>query len=680
MSETSTPEERIRQAADKLFAEAKHVSELTRARIIELAGENDGSKAFSRVFHGNQFLQRRKLWLLQRIESAMTTAFTTARTQRDVTISQVAELAGCGETTVWALAGPQYHARLLALLHPKQAVLQAIERLVESKISPKEFTWKRVCAEAGVFIDYKYRSEEMMRAYEDGFEALRRSHEQEQQRRVPGAAYALVQGNWINMDESTWYLAPLGQTLRRDRLRSDIAEIAWPLLREEALETPQSASTLLMHYQSCNDVARLLGDTIPDIRTITLAAFQQVWFRSQASKLMRRHIRTMLVRMLNALIAQSDSEAAPHVQEYARVIQWLQMINLGVMASDKTYLSEEEFDKVIDCCLEDIIQGLAYMEHAVPEDGNETADLHPRHAEPVLHWCTGLIILVMAFTGLRRQSIVRLTVEDIAQIGPQVFALTWKHGKPGKQCIAVIPALIAEYLQHFIRSTEPIRASIGRQDIFFAKTSAYRWDRMTVSQLSWVCPYFVSRHALTRDGEPLQLGSTILRRTYATRALYELPSIAAVQAQLGHNHASTTLAYVQHDRFEHPAQVDGALDAFGRRVLVHWHKPILLDDLPDAERQALLGARVTHEQDVGLCRYCCCVKLDEDHLPPCSLCEHLVSGPEYLAAWEREKVFREQQLERLAQTPGAELLLAQMKGQYNLFMANYRFIQERSNL
>ena len=124
--------------------------------------------------------------------------------------------------------------------------------------------------------------------------------------------------------------------------------------------------------------------------------------------------------------------------------------------------------------------------------------------------------------------------------------------------------------------------------------------------------------------------------------------------------------------------MDNALDAFGRKVLVRWHRPLLLESLPDAERQSLLGAQVAHSQEVGMCRHNSCVKLDEEHLPPCSLCEHLVSGPEYLLAWEREKIHREQQLEYLAKTPEAELLFAQMKGQYDRFLVNYQFIQERS--
>jgi len=379
--------------------------------------------------------------------------------------------------------------------------------------------------------------------------------------------------------------------------------------------------------------------------------------------------------MLETLMAQGTSR---QVQEYARAIHWLELIRIKEPAMDKDYLSEAEFDTLLDGCLEDIIQGLAYMQRLEAAHQIVPTDMCTRGVETVLHWGIALIILVMAFTGLRRQSIARMTVEDVAQIGPQAFALAWRHGKPGKERIAVIPALVAEHLQHYIRATASIRAHLGTQHIFFARNHIFHWDQMTVTRLSTAFDTFVRRHALTRSGAPLQLGSTLLRRTYVTRALYELPSIAALQAQLGHNDPKTTLLYVQHDRFEHPAQVDTALDAFGRKVLVRWHNPLLLDDLPDAERQALLGTRVAHEQDVGMCRHNCCVKLDEERLPPCSLCEHLVSGPEYLIAWEREKVFREQQLECFSQRAGAELLFAQMKGQYDRFLINYRFVQERS--
>ena len=674
MSESSIDrEERIRQAANRLFFEAKQVSELTIEKILALAGEPAKRGAFRRVFPGDAFVHLRQVWVRQHIEHAITTAFASAQAPRDVTLQHIADLAGCGIATVQRLAGSQIAARRRAL--SDQHILQAIERLVEARIAPQEYTQERVCAEAGIFIRLRG---DLLRAFEDGLERLMRYREQ-QQRRVPGTTSASIQGGWINVDEPVWYLAPIEKTIRRDQLRPDIAAIAWPLLREEALTASPSASTLHGHHQSCLVVAKLLGDAVPDIRSLTLAQLQQAWSRWEASIQVRRHARTMLVRLLDSLISKSTAEMVRQVQEYALARQWLQMIRFRDSAADKTYLSEEEFDQVLDGCLKDIMLGMTYVQQAGSADGQVCADLHVRQTEPVLYWGTGLIVLIMAFTGLRRQSIARLSIDDIAPIGPQAFALAWGHGKPGKQRIAVIPAVVAEYMHSYIHATGLIRTRLDTQQIFFARDQNLRWNRMTIPRVSQACLYFCTRHGLTRSGSPLRLGTTILRRTYVTRALYELPSIAALQAQLGHNDARTTLAYLQHDRFEHPAQVDHALDAFGRKVLARWHTPILLADLPDAERQALLSVRLAHEQEVGMCRQNCCVKLDGGHVPPCSLCEHLVSGPEYLVAWERENVFRQQHLEQLAKMPKAELLLAQMKGQYERFLANYRYVQERSH-
>lgn len=71
-------DDRIRQVAERLFIEAKHVGELTCARVLELAGEKGGQCAFDRVFPGEEFESLRQSWLLQRIEDAMATAFAAA--------------------------------------------------------------------------------------------------------------------------------------------------------------------------------------------------------------------------------------------------------------------------------------------------------------------------------------------------------------------------------------------------------------------------------------------------------------------------------------------------------------------------------------------------------------------------------------------------------------------------
>lgn len=668
-------DERLRQAADQLFAEAKHPNDLTRQRLFQLAGEQLGMRAFQRVFPGNQFTLRRHAWLRARIDNAIDDAFATAQVQSDVTLQQIADLAGCSLVTIKHLAGEQIRARRQTLATSQQQAIRAIAHMVEARIPLHEYTWARVFSAVGKQ-GQMHLSDELTTAFRDGRETLIRYHEQQQ--RVPDGTYACIQGGWINVDAPTWRLPDLEKTLRRDHLRADIAAIAWPLLREEALTTSPSAHTLCVHYYSCFFVAKLLGETVPDIRALTLEALQQVWLRSKASEQMRKQGRTMLVRMLETLIAQGTAETLQQTNEYIRAIQWLEMIHLKEPASTKAYLSETEFDALLDMCLEDILRGLAYAQHEESSGQPVTAGMCTREKEAVFHWGISLFILVMAFTGLRRQSIVRLEVSDLAKLGPDAFALAWRHGKPAKQRIAVIPALIAEHLQHYIRATTLIRDHLETPQIFFARNQSFRWDRMTIQRVDKALTSFVSRHALTRNGAPFHLGSTLLRRTYVTRALYELPSIAALQAQLGHADPKTTLLYAQHDRYEHPAQVDQALDAFGRKVLVRWHKPLLLNDLSDTERQTILGARLAHEQDVGLCRHSCCVKLTEAHLSPCSLCEHLVSGSEYLVAWEHEKIQREQQLERAASTPGSEMLFAQLKGQYDHFLVNYQFILERS--
>src|SRR6266516_185887 len=106
--------------------------------------------------------------------------------------------------------------------------------------------------------------------------------------------------------------------------------------------------SLSMHYQGCISLAQLFGDIIADIRAITLSAIQQAWFSFEGSK---------------------------------RVL-----INLRIKNSDKVYLSEAEFDTLLDGCLEDIKQGLSYTQRSGSTVGQKTSDIHAEDAVAVLHW------------------------------------------------------------------------------------------------------------------------------------------------------------------------------------------------------------------------------------------------------------------------------------------------------
>ena len=185
---------------------------------------------------------------------------------------------------------------------------------------------------------------------------------------------------------------------------------------------------------------------------------------------------------------------------------------------------------------------------------------------------------------------------------------------------------------------------------------------------------FAARHHIERDSGPLNLGSTLFRRTYSTRALYEGQSIEAISSQLGHSSILTTLLYVKVDLVEHPSQVRDALDIYGRHALTFWKTPVLLDSLPAAERKRLLQERTKHDQDVGLCQEDRCIYLDRGGPPPCSLCEHLATGKVFLLAWYYVLQARECELEKLKMMPDAGMFYAQLKGQLDQFKRNLAMV------
>src|SRR5438132_336035 len=107
----SHADECIRQAADQLFNEAKNWSELTAARVLELAGGNLGERTFYRVFPNKEFLHMKQTWLHHRIKATMDEVFATAQTRRDVSQQRIADLAGCNITTVVNHVGDEWRTR-----------------------------------------------------------------------------------------------------------------------------------------------------------------------------------------------------------------------------------------------------------------------------------------------------------------------------------------------------------------------------------------------------------------------------------------------------------------------------------------------------------------------------------------------------------------------------------------
>jgi len=82
----------------------------------------------------------------------------------------------------------------------------------------------------------------------------------------------------------------------------------------------------------------------------------------------------------------------------------------------------------------------------------------------------------------------------------------------------------------------------------------------------------------------------------------------------------------------HATDVREALDAGAKLALLPWDQgPRLLADLPAHERARFLGTLPEHGVGVGLCDEATCVMVKRgSSIPPCFLCTHLLTGPEFL--------------------------------------------------
>jgi hypothetical protein len=155
-----------------------------------------------------------------------------------------------------------------------------------------------------------------------------------------------------------------------------------------------------------------------------------------------------------------------------------------------------------------------------------------------------------------------------------------------------------------------------------------------------------------------------LRRTFATRQVQAGAHIQAIAAQLGHSTTVTTMQYIRYDRMTHVTDVRAALDAGAKLALVPWDQgPRLLADLPADERARFLGTRPEHDVGVGLCDEAACVMVKRSSsIPPCFLCTHLLTGPEFLP-----------ELDELRQATLAETRAIPATPSFSALQANKRF-------
>lgn len=627
-----------------------------------------------KTFPPTRWNELRRDWLLVRVRRATDEVFNECRFRTDFTWSRIKrhlQSLGIQEGCVGRYITAEWRSRRMELPTKKEKAQAVVDRLVSENVSPKEITARRVREELGTelalgtawLIQMIRKAKVQLLA--QGESSIHQLHE---------GVTIVSSGDGLSVEEMDLRDGCGGGLLRRHILRPDIAEVTWPQLCEEALSGQYAVSTLRRKFCEYKKAGELLGAQVPDVTKATLSRIQAmlIGYKDDVNRWKRIKLKATLIRLFSRLAILSEGRPEIDRREMLLITGWLSLTSHSKPVVSRDVLSADELDAIIKSCLADVKAGKDFI-----KEGRELLDLSTRqikgpNAAPLVRWGVALMVLLMFLTGLRRQSVFNLREGDWAVIHPGMFALIWRHGKKREERVAVLPATLAGLLSDYAQANRELRETFGTDRVFIFGGKGGCWQpKPSLSTMTERLGKFAKRHSITRAGNSITLGSRLARRTFVTRELYEGQSIWALKLQLGHVKLESTLGYGKFDTFEHPTRVGAALDTYGRRTLTLWRGPVFLKSLDAPERERLLGLRLERDQGVGLCRHSNCKKIDEGPLPPCSLCEHLVTGREFFDAWDAEQSRRERGLVQLEGVTGQERLLSHHRQQYALFMSNY---------
>lgn len=659
----------LRRAARSFFAEAQTYSDLQQCKFARSAGI--GERTMVTVFHRKLWARMRHKWARKKIRPKMKEVFAASVTRKDFLVEKIIDDTGITKATFHRALGEEYRSLRASLLTGPEVVLRTIDRMIEEGSPITEFTKKKVFRTAGVSPE---AGPWLYNALRRAILKLKRRGSRKEAVPPEGIEAREVPGGFVNLDDVVWDLGIGHGLIRKDRLRQDFAEIAWSHLISELRARRLQLSTVQNHYLDFITVAECLGDKIRDVRESTLADVQQAWtlFAKRSSKL--QCARWALLQIYYTLICQSEEDRTLNRSEMIAIFVWLKELKASAKVPSDNFLSASELDSVVDGCLKDIQDGMRFAEETPAWASFSTKPNGRENAAAVSSWGYALVILLLSFTGLRRQSALRLRLGDWRELRPEVFAVAWRHIKKKEEKVALMPDVLAKLLEDYVRYTANLREMLGTDLVFLGGDHFGNWQPLNPEVLLKRMSDFVRRYRILRDEAPIDLTPMVLRRTYATRELYDGNNIWLLRIQLGHDSLRTTLKYIKFDRFEHPQYVSGPLDAWGRNVLGPWHTPRLLDELSEEERADITSGGESRRVEGGVCRNASCVKAKAGSPPPCTLCEHLVTGAEFLDEWQSLRAEREGEIEALKRDDPGGHLVAQRRFQLELFKSNQQFI------
>jgi integrase len=661
----------IQKAAEAFLLQAVHLGDTGRDKFAASIGL--GRQAIRRVFPERRWVILQESWLIARLRQAMDEVYRSARIRDDFSIQKIRERVGLDYSTFHRVAGDEWRERAATLPTGREKILAALDEMVAANTSVEQLTVRAIIKKAGVEPGYGTWLSEPLRA-------ARLNLAKQQGVLAPESPIKLYPGGYTDLDSNEWRLEPGQGYLRRDKIRPDVAGIAWPRLCEELRASDVAPGTVRRHYREFINAGELLGSEVPDIRAVKLEAVQRAWLAYEGSRSKRAGARHALIQLLLSLTEEAKRTSPSYAKELLGIAYWLRVtVKVPADRNDKDFLMKEELNSLIFCCLTDIKDGIDFTSGNPDLLRMSTRPDFPNGASAVTRWTTALMVLVMALTGLRLRSVLRLKVNDWMQLRSELTVIAWEHSKKREEGIVITPALIIRLLELYVSRTARVREALGTNRVFLTGDVKGDWTIFTRrDSLSKRLSNFVKSHNLTRGGVPIALTTTMLRRTYATHELYKGRSPTFIMAQLGHKYAVTTSKYMQFDRFEHPAQVRTPLDDYGTRVLNLWNTPIVLEGPDSAELVAMFrgdyaadGGGPSTNQAQGT----------PSRLPdtlPCSTCEKLVSGSDFSDEWESERARREQEIQLLKGDPESPPLPSHLRDGHVVFMTNYARIKGES--
>lgn len=164
------------------------------------------------------------------------------------------------------------------------------------------------------------------------------------------------------------------------------------------------------------------------------------------------------------------------------------------------------------------------------------------------------ILMVLAYTGMRRGEVCRLTVGDFDAANQTVTVGTLKQRRTGKMRTLPLPAAVVAAISSYLSTRNGTADDLGGP-LFLTLGKFGKWQPRGVRPM---VVHGILRRALKKigvngNGHPISCHS--LRHNFATNLLRSGADIKEIQTLLGHVSLQSTAAYLH----AHPARLRDAV-------------------------------------------------------------------------------------------------------------------------